>query len=232
MQPIRPNQKAGIAMREIKRSFTYRDVSVLTLSIQYPQVSLANNAMAQMRINNRIRTQVSGYIKTVSTSLYRDAINNYQSAQQNGYPFHAFEAVLNYTVAYNMNCHLSMYRDQYEFTGGAHGNTIRSSDTYNLRTGATLPLSSYFQPYQNYRRILMCAILRQADENMRQDPVYFDNYAVLIMQNFNEESYFLTPNGIALYFQQYDIAPYAAGIVVFIVPYSLLHWYPVCVQRV
>ena len=137
MQPIRPNQKAAVSMREIKRTFTYRDMNVLTLSIEYPHVSLINNAMAQMRINNRIRAQVSGYIKTVSTSLYRDAIDNYQSTQQNGYPFHAFEAVLNYTITFNMNCHLSMYRDQYEFTGGAHGNTVRSSDTFSLRSGAT-----------------------------------------------------------------------------------------------
>ena len=232
MQTRRQDQKAAISMREVKRTLSYQNVPVLSFSVQYPEIGLAANKVAQIRINNEIRSQVAEFTKSVATSLYRQAVENYKNAQQNGYPFHAFEAVLNYTVTYNQNCHLSMYRDRYEFTGGAHGNTIRSSDTYSLRSGATLPLSSYFQPYQNYRRILLTQILRQADENMRQNPVYFDNYAILIMQNFNEKNYYLTPGGIAIYFQQYEIAPYSTGIVVFTVPYSLLHWYPICMQRV
>ena len=232
MQTRYTNLKATIEFREIKRSFTYLNVPVLSLSVHYPHIGLVNNKTAQARINNRIQSQVAAFTKAVSTSLYRQAVSDYKNRQQNDFPFNAFEAVLNYTVTYNQNCYLSMYRDQYEFMGGAHGTTNRSSDTFSLRTGATLPLSSYFQPYQNYRRILLTQILRQADENMRQNPIYFDNYPILIMQNFNEESYYLTPDGIALYFQEYEIAPYSTGIVVFTVPYSLVHWYPTCMHSV
>lgn len=40
---------------------------------------------------------------------------------------------------------------------------------------------------------------------------YFDDCAKLVSKTLNLNSFYLTPEGVVLYFQQYDIAPYAAG---------------------
>lgn len=67
---------------------------------------------------------------------------------------------------------------------------------------------------------------------MAENPgVYFDDYRKLIAQYFNEEQYYLTPQGVAIYYQQYEIAPYSTGIVVFTVPYDVLGWKPSCMLR-
>lgn len=37
---------------------------------------------------------------------------------------------------------------------------------------------------------------------------------------FNDDNFFTTPAGVTVFYQQYDIAPYASGIVEFTVPYG------------
>jgi len=68
----------------------------------------------------------------------------------------------------------------------------------------------------------------QADENMQQQPIYFEDYRNLIVQHFNPASYYLSNDGLVIYYQQYEIAPYATGIVEFTIPFSVLEWRPHC----
>ena len=52
----------------------------------------------------------------------------------------------------------------------------------------------------------------QIIEQLKTSPQsYFDDYAKLVAKTLNLNSFYLTPDGVVLYFQQYDIAPYAAG---------------------
>jgi hypothetical protein len=50
--------------------------------------------------------------------------------------------------------------------------------------------------------------------------IYFDDYKKLIVENFNPQSFIITPDSLDFYYQQYDIAPYASGIIVFSIPYE------------
>ncbi len=223
------NFSAGIGMCKISQTFLCGNTPMLTLSIHYPKIALCEHPAAQGNINCHIQAQVDHYYRHASNDLYTQAIADYQEAQKNGYPFHAFDAVLQYEVSYNRDCYLSLYRDQYEFTGGAHGNTIRASDSWNLANGRTMALSCFFLPGQAYRAFLIEQILQQADEQMQQNPgIFFEDYRKLIPKYFNENSYYLTPSGLAIYYQQYEIAPYATGIVVFTIPYDALNWQPSC----
>ncbi|MEM5769578.1 MAG: RsiV family protein, partial [Bacillota bacterium] len=38
------------------------------------------------------------------------------------------------------------------------------------------------------------------------------------VQTWNPCSFYMVPEGLAVYFQQYDIAPYVMGIPVFVIP--------------
>ena len=227
MQPA--NFCGTVTMCQIKRTFSCCNRIMLTLSITYPQVTLCTNPCVQDRINCRIQAQVRDFFRYAADDLYQQAIAACKAARENGFPFHPYDAVLQYEVTYNRNCHFSLYRDQYTFTGGAHGSTIRTSDTWDLIYGCSIPLSCFFPPGQDYRAFLTEQIIRQADCQMQQNPgIFFENYRDLIVANFNPESYYLTPSGLAVYYQQYEIAPYSTGIVVFTIPYQTLGWHPSC----
>lgn len=221
--------RAMIAMRKTEEDFSYQNQRVLGLSMIYPAVFLRHNPGGQQAINRQIQREIHDFAAYASQTLYKQAIEDYQQAQANGFPFHPHEALLQYEITYNLNCHLSLYRDAYTYTGGAHGSTLRASDTWSLKSGERLSLSAFFPPGENYKPLLLKEILRQANAAMQQNPgIYFDNYPALIREHFNEESYYLTPEGLAIYFQQYEIAPYATGIVVFTIPYGVLKWHPSC----
>ena len=77
--------------------------------------------------------------------------------------------------------------------------------------------------------MLIQEIIAQAEENLKENPfIYFDDYKNLIIKNFNPHSFYMSPDGITIYYQQYDIAPYSTGIVEFTIPYTKIGWFPSC----
>ena len=215
------NERAKIIAQTTNRSLSFKGVTMIRVSTEYFDVELTNNRMAELRINSSIRMEVGSFLNHSSNTLYRQAIRDYRYSQINGFPFHPYEAVLNYTVTYNESCHLSYYHDRYEYTGGAHGITARGSETWDLNTGWRVPLSSFFKQGTDYQRYVTERIIEQAEKNMAENPgIYFEDYKKLIVQNFNPNSFYITPQGVVVYYQQYDIAPYASGIVEFLLPYD------------
>ncbi len=214
---------AQIRMLHYNYSYFYNKTEVLKLTIKYPVIGLYNNPYAQLQINNHIMSELGDFLKYASNNLYNEAVKQYQQAQENNYPFHSFEAIMEYVITYNDNCFLSYYNTKYEYTGGAHGITVMHSDTFSLQNGANIPLSCFFRKGVDYKEILIEQIIKQADDNVKNNPgIYFDNYAELIVKNFNENNYFLSLKGLSIYYQQYDIAPYSTGIVIFTIPYNII----------
>lgn len=219
------NECACVDMKSIERSFYYRGTEVLNMEIEYPSVSGTGSGRTDRMINNRIKGQVNTFYDYVRNQLYRDAVDEYHTAMENNFPFREFSAVLAYNVTYNKNCHLSMFRDQFQYTSGAHGSTIKMSDTWNIRTGRLVPMADYFRPGADYK----CIILNEAIKQANKDPsIYFENYAQLMNQYFNPESYYLSDDGLVIYYQEYEIAPYTSGLPTFTIPYSLLDYPPTC----
>lgn len=214
------SEAAIVTMQEINRRYTYDGTIVLTLKINYPAVKFSNNPRTQSRINSRIRSETAAFGRYAGTTLYKQAVQEYIGAKVNDFPFRAFEAVMQYEVTMNQDCYFSTFYDRYEYTGGAHGNTTRASDSWNTKTSSLLELSDLFKPGVPYRRRILEQILWQAEYAIQQNPnIYFQNYKELIIKNFNPQSFYLIPGGICIYYQQYDIAPYSSGIIVFTVPH-------------
>lgn len=221
------NNKAYISMQKLERMFKYNDIDVLKLTIDYPIIRLLNS-FAELKINNQILCEIYSYLRHADY-LYGLAVNSYNQSKENDYPFHMYEAYMKYTITYNDNCFLSNYVDKYEFTGGAHGSTVRSSSTWELNRGTEIPLYAYFKPGTDYKQMLLDEITKQANNNLAKNPgIYFEDYKDLISSNFDENSYYLTQDGLVIYYQQYNIAPYSTGIVEFVIPYEFIGWYPHC----
>jgi hypothetical protein len=220
---------AIINMREFKHSFEYNNIIILTLIIKYPLIILPHNKFAENKINNMISLQINEYYNYVSSTLYNNAIQYYNDSQTNDFPFHVNEAIMEFNITYNENCFLSLFKDKYEYTGGAHGITLRSSDTWETCQGTYIPIYYFFKPGTNYKYLLTNEIIKQSDYNLKQSPgIYFEDYKNLSIKTFNPNSYYLTPQGMTIYYQQYDIAPYSTGIVEFSIPYKIIGWCPSC----
>ncbi len=217
------NNKANIITKKIEKVFNYKDAIVLKVNIEYPYITIIKDYNAQNKINGKFRNVANILYSYAVTTLLPNAIEQYDSSIEHDYPFNPYESFMRYTVTLNDDCMLSTYYDQYEYTGGAHGITIRLSNTFNLQTGNILTLKDFFKNTPNYIDIILKEIENQADENISKNAgIYFANYKKLIIENFNEDYFYITKSTIDFYYQQYDIAPYATGIVVFSIPYEKL----------
>lgn len=206
---------------ELKKELKYNNTVILTYKIQYPKIVSSNCKFGIDTFNKFNENKAIELEKYVNTTLFKEAKEVYDYNKLHGYPIMVFEVILEYNITYNKDCIISLYYDQYEFTGGAHGNTIRTSQNWDLQSGCQIPLS-YFYPNNPYYIIdILKNINNQIKEQIQSGTnQYFDNYCELVLETFNLESYYLTPNAIAIYFQQYDIAPYSSGIPVFYLMYE------------
>jgi hypothetical protein len=212
------NQSIEFVMQTYSENLTYNDINVLSFTIIYPEIT--QNNRVDGRLNEIINSQIKAYYNKAKRELYRAAVEGYLDAQKNGFPFNEYNMTVEYAVTYNQNCAFSFYRDAYTYTGGAHGSTVRLSDTFSLLSGRKLSLGDFFTNKEYWKFAVLSAILKQADETQNASQIYFENYRELILRTYNPESFYLTPDGIAVYFQQYDIAPYSTGMPVFVLPYS------------
>ena len=215
------NEKAQITNRKIEKKLPHDSVLMLTLDIDYPQIHLTGSAFAEMLVNHAYRREARHFAAYARDDLFPNAVDDYEESIIKGFPFHPYEAVMRYDITLNRDCVVSATTDHYEFTGGAHGNTVRFSDSFDLRTGYRIRMRDLFPKVEDCRPIVLEQVLRQADERTQAEPgVFFDDYRTLIIKYFNPQSFFLTPRTLGVYYQEYEIAPYASGIVVFEMPYE------------
>jgi len=202
----------------IENTMNYKDTPVLHYRIEYPQFQDPVHQEALNPINEWYRRLAEELEKKYETELYQDAIVQYEYSVANQFPFHMYDALQIYEITYNQDDILSLFYDQYIYTGGAHGSTERRSQTWNVRRGCEIILQHYSDDPTALETEILTSISEEIGRQIeRGENMYFEDYPQLIRENFNPESFYLTPYGIVIYYQQYDIAPYASGIPVFVI---------------
>ncbi len=214
--------------REFERKFGYQESTVLKTAVK-SFVLKSPEGWGKLAINRVLSQQLHNFMQKNIDTLLPQSIRGYIYAQNNNFPFHPYESYLVYTITFNKNCLLSFYYDEYIYTGGAHGNTTRFAKTFNLIKGNNIPLSAFFNKNTNYTEALIRSITKQAEQRYQENPGFlFEDYKELIKKNFNENSFYLTKDGLVIYYGQYEIAPYSSGIVEFVIPYTELEIPPTC----
>ncbi|NMC57185.1 MAG: DUF3298 and DUF4163 domain-containing protein [Eubacteriaceae bacterium] len=202
----------------LQDTMKYNGVALLAYRIEYPEFKSVIYRKATAKMNKFYKDKAYEYEKYYRKVLFNMAVEQYKYDMQNGYPVREFDAVVEFNVTYNEFCIVSLYTDEYEYTGGAHGNTIRTSQTWNLKEQRTVKLSELFRIQLGYRIYIFKII---SEEIRKDESIYFPDWEKLVIQTFNEESFYVTYEGIVIYYQQYDIAPYSSGIREFLIPYNI-----------
>ena len=227
---IYTNSQAILLGNEYQKTYTLMSTDLLKLYVSYLQIDLNYNLQAKNRINKFYKREACQFIRYTATELRKTAIETYLYAKENNYPFFPYECIMKYTVTLNAACKLSTYTDKYQYTGGAHGNTLRTAINWNLNTGSIIEMKDLFYKGEDFVPRIIRQIIKLANEKLTQNPnIYFDNYKDLIVNNFNQNNFYLTPIGITIFYQQYEIAPYSSGLIEFHIPYDNLGLsYPQC----
>lgn len=122
---------------------------------------------------------------------------------------------------------LSLVFDIRQYTGGVHGGLDRESRSFDSDSGELLTLADIAKNEEQLKTFLKNYVIGLAagdeykDENAQS--YLFDDAEDAIGAIVDEgEQWYFNDNGLVVYTNPYDIAPYAYGILRFEVPYSAL----------
>ncbi|MBV6458395.1 MAG: hypothetical protein HONBIEJF_01522 [Fimbriimonadaceae bacterium] len=98
----------------------------------------------------------------------------------------------------------------YEFTGGAHGNTITNTFNFGLVGGSDkrLELGDFFTG-KEYKTLVQDLLLTKLAEN--PDAAWVQDGTVRKFSVAQLNRFVVEPTGLRFYFDQYEVAPYSSG---------------------
>ncbi|WP_099467893.1 DUF3298 and DUF4163 domain-containing protein [Konateibacter massiliensis] len=207
----------NVCRKLLEDTMYYGDIPVLTYKIYYPCIESNRCSISVKDINYFYYHEAKNSEDYCRTVLYPMALENAQNSEEA--PFHSYEFIVDFTVTYNQCNVISLYMDTYTYTGGAHGNTRRNSNTWDLRTGNLMQLGDVYLLTPNSILDLQKCIEKQISERLQENPgIYFDNYRFLLRDYFCADNFYLQPLCGVIYYQHYDIAPYSTGLPEFYFP--------------
>ncbi len=167
---------------------TQQSIREGNINIEYPVVSGLDDAAAE-KINTLITDHVKRFHKEMAVDSYvREAISRYAIHQNEG-------GLLSLTIT------------QYHYSGGAHGMSYMTGYTFDLATGYLYRFTDLVPPWERDRinRAISQAITEQS---------------IPLLQDFTEikaepEFYLLPERKAVIFYQLYELAPYAWGFLRF-----------------
>lgn len=203
-----------IINRILQKEMKYENTVVLKYHIEYPEIVMdwQQNRNEIKKFNDYNLKMALQMQQKAENELYKEAIELYKYNKENGYPQMTYELYREYQITLNKENAVSMYIDEYIFSGGAHGTTTRTSQTWNLMLGKMVELYELYPNEPYFLLEILRKINREISENIE---IYFADPYPLVVEYFNPESYYIDNGKVVIYFQQYDIAPYSSGIIEF-----------------
>ena len=171
--------------------------------LKYPQVKHAGTPKLTRLINKDFKAYIEKAAAARKENIEAGKKYNYDPDFQT-----------DFEVKYNTDRKLSILMSSYIFTGGAHGSTAVESYNYDLKEKKRVYLTDILQTPSQVKKVQHYVFTYA---KARPEIFYPDLKKEDIHLNENT-AFFFTDEGIALVFQQYDIAPYVSGNQVIKIP--------------
>ncbi|MGE8080849.1 DUF3298 and DUF4163 domain-containing protein [Peribacillus loiseleuriae] len=195
---------------------TFKDMDFLT----YPQVIDLKSKTAQKKINTIFKIHIQN-----SYSDHQKLKESMEKIQGEPLCKEApsacqYEYNSSYKVLFNKDHKISILMYDYQFSGGAHGNTVVTAYNFNIENGKRYKLDDIITKESTFDKITTYAkeyILKHPD-------VFFtDSDTLNAFKVTKENPFYFADSEIALIFQSYEIAPYSSGQPIIVIPNSIYH---------
>lgn len=152
-----------------------------------------------------------------------DAKDVYDSNVEDGFVFPPEIHNVQFDVKRSDSKYISIYITYYSYTGGAHGTHYDLVYTFDLEAQERIELQDLFKSDADYVSLINEKIEGQIqalrEESLRaggEDWSPYDGFETIAP----DQHFYLTDDSIVIFFGLYEIAPYAAGIPMFEIPFS------------
>lgn len=208
--------------QSIQEKLTHQGVMMVNVDISYPSIDGEVSKQCVRRVNEYYGREAQSQRRYAKETLYDSAVSDWKFSKEKGYPFNPYELMQVYDVTYNAIPVLSLYYDVYQYTGGAHGMTDRTGNSWDLTRCKLLSMKDLFRRGYDWRaqiyKYIDAEALRRQTSGEAQ---YFDGLTENIRKYFDEKNFYLSCQGLEVFYPLYSIAPYYVGIQVFTVPWGM-----------
>ncbi|RAP76012.1 WG repeat-containing protein [Paenibacillus montanisoli] len=166
--------------------------------VYYPQVEGMSDEAAKRSVNTKLREMSQVKPIPPDTKLEYSYTGDFEVA------FFKQQLLELELIGYN-----------YPF-GAAHGMPTRVYAIIDLSTGRMYALKDLFKPGSDYVKVLSDIVGKQIKEDPQYSYVFPDAYKGIRP----DQPFYVTEDALHLYFEPYEIAPYAAGFPTFTIPFA------------
>lgn len=190
---------AQVSVNSIDKKTQYIDCHI-------PQISGMDNQVNQKAVNKYLYNQIQGDLTEFQKTVVEYQADAGNAANQK------FSFGSSYSVKYFRSFIISVVQSEYWYTGGAHGMAQLKAANINTVSGQIYTLEQIFRKNSDWLNVLNKNIASQI-EGMKEA----DGYDFKSISKYDQ--FYFIEEGLVIYFQPYEIGPWAIGMPKFVIPW-------------
>lgn len=190
------------------------DLPEFKCNIKIPRIQTNDDSSLAKTINDEILS----FASKLKEKFEFDSKEYLDFATKQGFPIRPYVLSSEYHIPYNQNNLLSIKNVFYEYTAGAHGYYYLRTYTLDFNSDKKLSLKDIFPKDYDYNSVITKEIFNQISLHTE---LYFPEYTESPQKLPVPYNFFIEPGYLVIYYNLYEIAPYASGIPEFKIPISL-----------
>lgn len=217
---------SGISITELTESSSFYaseddSVCVLDATATYPMITIADNTDASNKINNAIAAELETFWNFEKENVSYAEEEYRMTLDDPEYGFNPYSAKFLYEIKRCDDQVISMVFTQYDYTGGAHGNSWKYGVTFDAATGERLHLEALSDDTAAFHQMLLNDLNAQAALPAYETYI-FDEFVADIETSLLKDSasWYFDRSGLSFISNPYVLGPYAAGTFEFNIPYA------------
>lgn len=212
---VTPEEHIEISDITANESFKYPNGGTVTLSIQAPKLVSETYGENADVFNSLIATEIESVKNEYAKAIAEEHSDDELESDKNR------EFTLTYEVKKSSDGVVSVLLSYHTYLGGAHGNTFYKAVNFDLNSAMSVDMQYVTgAPSEEYLPFIRNYIINK----MKNEPeeTYFSTEEDVITDRSIQEQFFITESGVTVFFQEYEIASFAAGVQMFEIPYNEL----------
>ncbi len=187
------------------------NIDTHTLTENNKDINSLINIPIFMKKDKNIEKKINDKIRNDIMAFYSSSKNEAKEYNKN-FPENPnkFVANVDFYTKKNSDNMLSILLNYYKYSGGAHGYYEYKSYSIDMRSGEFLELKNLFKSNSDYKKVIDSEIRRQIESKAKSDPQYEGIYQFEGIKD--NQKFYIQDDNLIIYFDLYEIAPYAAGI--------------------
>ncbi len=181
------------------------ETKTASVYIERPSFKIRNNASLADSLNKQFDDTIDSMLVAFDTA-------SSDKGELLGTDKCVFE--LHIKEKYNKNGFLSIITDTYEYTGGAHGQSVWTAYNIDTVSGREVLLSDIFS-HDDHIKMLDKLI---ENEVLKNPDKYGDLWEKPKIKDENQKNFYIAPDGLTVFYEPYDLSYYARGFVEFTLP--------------